>query len=165
MAFLKDTEYLRRKATNFIVVHCSATKPSQDIGVKHIREWHIKERKWADIGYHYVIRRNGAIEMGRPTWATGAHVENHNWQSVGICLVGGVNEAGDPENNFTAEQMMALKHALRLLKRDSYRRAQVCGHHDFEGVQKACPCFDVKVWWAPLDKQVQKEIDSARVSG
>jgi hypothetical protein len=163
MAFLKDSEYQRRKNTDFLVVHCSATEPSQDIGVEQIREWHIKERKWADVGYHYVVRRDGTRELGRPTWAIGAHVEGHNWQALGICLVGGVDEAGQPANNFTPEQLKTLAECLRFLKRDSYRLAVVCGHHDFDGVKKACPSFDAKAWWAPFDKDVQKEIDSARV--
>ena len=48
-----------------IVVHCSATKPSMDIGVKEIRDWHVNGNGWSDIGYAYVIRRNGALELGR----------------------------------------------------------------------------------------------------
>lgn len=163
MAFLKDSEYERRKATNFLVVHCSATKPSQDIGVEQIREWHIKERKWKDIGYHYVIRRNSGVECGRPTWAVGSHVEGRNWESVGICLVGGVDEAGVADNNFTPAQLDALANVLRLLKRDSYKKAQVVGHRDIQiTTDKDCPCFDAKAWWAPFDKAVQKEITNAQ---
>ena len=47
-----------------IIIHCSATKPSMDIGVKEINEWHL-QRGWSGIGYHYVIRRNGDLETGR----------------------------------------------------------------------------------------------------
>lgn len=47
-----------------IIVHCSATKPSMDIGVEAIRQWHMN-KGWSDIGYHYVIRRNGVVELGR----------------------------------------------------------------------------------------------------
>ena len=42
---------------NKVVVHCSATKQSMDIGAEDIRGWH-KSKGWDDIGYHYVIRRN-----------------------------------------------------------------------------------------------------------
>ncbi len=172
MAYLEDSKYQRRKATNFIVVHASATKRSADIGVKEIREWHIKQRGFTDIGYHYVIRRDGKREMGRPTWAIGAHVEQHNWESVGICLVGGAPD-DDPrtsenetltkgENNYTPEQMATLEETIRVLKRDHYRNAQVVGHTDFPGVEKACPSFDAKGWWAPLEAKVQKEINNAQ---
>lgn len=173
MAFLKDSEYERRKATNFLVVHCTATAPHVDVGVKEVREWHIKQRGFKDIGYHYLIRRDGTVEMGRPTWAIGSHVEGHNWEAVGVCLVGGVPEdnKATPENeslmqsqyNFTPAQMLALQNVLRLLKRDSYKTAQVVGHHDIEIVnKKACPSFDAKAWWAPFDKAVQKEITNAQ---
>jgi N-acetylmuramoyl-L-alanine amidase len=89
-----------RKKTDLLVVHCAATKASMDIGAKEIRRWH-KDRGWDDIGYHYVIRRNGDVEIGRPENAVGAHVAGKNSTSVGICLVGGIDDAGKPKANFT----------------------------------------------------------------
>ena len=53
-----------RKNTDTIVIHCAATRPHMDVGAKEIREWH-KERGFEDIGYHYVIRRTGVVEIGR----------------------------------------------------------------------------------------------------
>jgi hypothetical protein len=47
-----------------IVVHCADTYADMNIGVEQIRKWHLK-RGWNDVGYHYVIRRNGQIELGR----------------------------------------------------------------------------------------------------
>ena len=41
-----------RTETNFIVLHCSATKADQQITTAEIRRWHVVERGWADIGYH-----------------------------------------------------------------------------------------------------------------
>ena len=46
---------------NRIILHCSATRPTMDIGVEEITEWH-KQRGFRTIGYHYVIRRD---EIGR----------------------------------------------------------------------------------------------------
>lgn len=163
MPYLKDSEYSKRPKTDFLVVHCSATKATQDIGVEQIRQWHIKERGWKDVGYHYVIRRDGTREPGRPTWAQGAHVEGHNNDSLGICLVGGVNEQGAAEKNFTDAQMATLEDTLRLLITYSWRDAQVVGHHDIEIVnQKACPSFDAKAWWAPIGAKLLKDLASAR---
>lgn len=165
MYYLKASEYQARKATDFIVVHCSAWNPitkQQFTGVEDIRAFHVKERGWKDIGYHYVIRRNGAWEMGRPWFSVGAHAEGHNHNSIAICLVGGVDEEGKPADNFTPEQMTSLQRAIYLLKRDHYPTAEVLGHTDFEGVTKACPCFDVKTWWKKSEKLVQKEIRNDR---
>jgi len=165
MAYLKESEYQRRKATNFLVVHCSAWNPetrTQFTGVEDIREYHIKKNGWKDIGYHYVIRRDGTRELGRPTWAVGAHVEGENWQSLGICLVGGVDDAGQPANNFTPEQMTTLEHALVVLYQQYYGRAKVVGHHDFDGVKKACPSFDAKGWWVPIGAALDKAAGRGR---
>lgn len=145
MAYLDLSKYHRRRHTNFIVIHCSATKPSQDIGAEDIRKWHLAQG-WDDIGYHYVIRRNGQRELGRPTFAVGAHVQGFNSNSLGICLVGGIDEQGNPENNYTPEQMQALSIAVAGLVA-AYPGAVVRGHRDFPDVKKACPCFDASGWW------------------
>ena len=61
-----------REETKYIVIHCSQTRPSQDIGAKDIDRWH-RERGWLKIGYAKVIRRNGEVELGRSNRDTGAH--------------------------------------------------------------------------------------------
>ena len=146
-----------RKSTRYIVLHCSATRAKQDIDAATIRKWH-KSQGWADIGYHYVIRRDGRVERGRPVDEIGAHVAGHNANTLGICLVGGLNNVtAKPEDNFTAEQKSALaKLCADLLRR--YPRATILGHRDLSpdrdknGVitpneyLKSCPCFDARKW-------------------
>nr|WP_250808748.1 N-acetylmuramoyl-L-alanine amidase [Neorhizobium tomejilense] len=136
--------YTVRKSTAYLVVHCSATQPKSDIGAKEIRQWH-REKGWIDIGYHFVIRRDGRIEVGRPENTVGAHVENYNSASIGICMVGGINAAGKSEDNFTPAQYAALATKLRELKA-KYPGVTVQGHRDFPNVKKDCPCFDVRKW-------------------
>lgn len=135
-----------RKTTKHIVLHCSATRGIQDVGVKEIRQWH-KQRGFSDIGYHYVIRRDGRIERGRPEKAIGAHVAGHNANTLGICLVGGLADKAPwaPTNNFTAAQWSSLKSLLTTLTA-KYPGVTILGHRDFPGVAKACPCFDAKPW-------------------
>ena len=129
---------------NTMVIHCSATKPNQDIGAKEITAWH-KARGFSDIGYHFVIRRDGRLETGRPLAQAGAHVAGHNANSIGICLVGGLSQAGHSEHNFQPGQWVALKKLLLEL-RQRFPGADICGHRDYPGVKKDCPCFDVKSW-------------------
>ena len=136
---------LGRHTTDLIVVHCSATKASQDIGASEIRKWHTKDNGWSDIGYHQVIRRSGLIELGRPLHVVGAHAKGYNSRSIGVCLVGGIDENGDPEDNFTLGQMDALGLTIEYWKR-IYPAADVLGHCDLPGVSKACPCFNVRGW-------------------
>ena len=139
---MAKVQFTPRKETNAIFVHCSATKPSMDIGVREIRQWH-KEKGWLDIGYHFVIRRDGTVEAGREQSAVGSHVQGHNSDSVGVCLVGGIDAKGNFEANFTPEQMRALKGLLHEL-RGTYPKAVIRAHHDV--APKACPSFNLSRW-------------------
>lgn len=139
---------MNRRIEN-IVIHCSATKPNQDVGSREIRSWHMA-KGWQDIGYHFVVRRGGQIELGRRLDVTGAHVKYHNRTSVGVCYVGGIDEEGNPEDNRTDPQKKSLELLVRLLWA-MYPDAEVLGHCDFPGVAKACPCFSVKDWLESLE--------------
>ena len=146
-----------RRRTDYIVVHCSATGPNSDIGVDEINEWHSK-RGFDSIGYHTVIRRDGQVEFGRHFDEPGAHVKGQNYRSVGVCMVGGV-EQGKAKSNFTQEQFDSLETTIRFLKL-AYPSAALMGHRDLspdldgDGVVeesewlKECPSFDVRQWWA-----------------
>ena len=57
-----------------------------DIGLNEIRKWHL-DLGWRDVGYHYIIRRNGEVELGRSIRDTGSHARGYNHKSVGLCLV------------------------------------------------------------------------------
>jgi len=121
-----------------IVIHCADTPKGMDIGVKEIREWHTKERGWSDIGYHYVIKLDGTIQLGRPLEKIGAHVKGYNSHSIGICYIGG--KGGDTR---TDAQKATLESLLYELK-DIYPDAEILGHRDFPGVTKSCPSFNAK---------------------
>jgi N-acetyl-anhydromuramyl-L-alanine amidase AmpD len=136
-----------RTFTDYIAIHCSATPPSYDIGAEEIRLWHVRDNGWSDIGYHFVIRRDGTLQAGRALEDVGAHVRGYNSVSVGICMVGGINQAGEPEDNFTDAQWSML-YSLTVALVLRYPKATVMGHRDFTGVTKACPSFDVMPWWA-----------------
>jgi N-acetylmuramoyl-L-alanine amidase. len=77
----------KRQKTDYIVIHCSKTSQTEDIGINELKAKFIDEG-WSDIGYHYVIRRDGTLEEGREVESVGGHL--FGWDSVclGICLVG-----------------------------------------------------------------------------
>ena len=134
---------------NKIIIHCSYTRPSQDIGAAEIRAWHVQQNNWADIGYHYVITRNGLIEMGRPALLAGAHTRGHNEDSIGVCLIGGMDEDDrTPVFNFTRSQMDALTKLVEELLIDS-PFAKIHGHNEFDA-GKECPCFNVQEYFKGL---------------
>ena len=102
-------------------------------------------RGFLKVGYHFVIKRSGLIEPGRPLDERGAHVEGYNSQSIGICLIGGVDSKLKPQANFTPEQMAALRALLDTLG-GKYPQAVVLGHRDFPNVAKACPSMSISHW-------------------
>lgn len=129
-----------------IIIHCSATPEDMDIGRDEIDRWH-RERGWLGIGYHYVVRRDGTVEEGRPENQVGAHVYGHNKNSIGICMIGGIDadDHDKAEDNYTDAQWEALTPLVEnLLGR--YPDADVLGHNELAA--KACPCFDVREWFA-----------------
>lgn len=126
-----------------LVIHCAATPPEMDVGVREIRKWHM-DKGWVDIGYHGVIRRSGSYEEGRPYGKIGAHVAGHNKGSIGICLVGGVDSKGRAEDNFTGPQWHTLKKVV-LAFRKRYPAIRIVGHREFDA-GKECPSFDVQAW-------------------
>jgi hypothetical protein len=52
---------------------------------------------WAGIGYHYVIRKDGTIERGRPEWAIGSHAYGENSHTIGVHLSGDFEQAEPTE--------------------------------------------------------------------
>jgi N-acetylmuramoyl-L-alanine amidase len=136
---------LNGQAVKYLVVHCADTPPTMKVDAAVIDRWH-KQRGWLGIGYHFVIRRDGAIEECRPIDRMGAHVEGYNHESIGICMAGGRAAKGEaPEQNFTDDQYVSLATVLGRLLRE-FPRAQIVGHRDLNP-NKACPSFDVKTWW------------------
>lgn len=122
-----------------IIVHCSATPEGKDYSVDTIRKWHL-QRGFADIGYHYIIYRDGSIHTGRDESVIGAHCKGHNSNSIGVCYIGGVAADGKtPKDTRTTEQKQSLVKLLKELKA-KYPQASIHGHRDFSS--KACPSFD-----------------------
>ncbi|MDE1463814.1 N-acetylmuramoyl-L-alanine amidase [Spartinivicinus poritis] len=119
-----------------LIVHCSDTPDSRDVSAADIHRWHL-EQGWSGIGYHKIIKRDGTIENGRPEYWYGAHVKDHNLDSLGICLIG--------RKHYTNQQMQTLYDQLKLwLKK--YPKAKIYGHRDLDN-NKSCPNFNVQQWW------------------
>lgn len=142
-----------------IVIHCSATPEGRDVTAATIRSWHLA-KKWADIGYHFVIRLDGTIEVGRPLSRPGAHVEGYNQRTIGICYVGGLATDGKtPKDTRTPAQKAALLHLVTELKH-RFPAATIKGHRDYspdlngngriepQEYMKACPSFDAAIEYA-----------------
>lgn len=140
---------------NEIIIHCSATPEGRDVSVEDIRQWHV-QRGFNDIGYHYVVYRDGSVHVGRALRFVGAHCLGHNAHSVGICYIGGVEARTlKPKDTRTPEQKVALRKLIDEL-RLRFPKTRVLGHRDTSPDKngngkieqwewlKDCPCFDAK---------------------
>ena len=127
------------RTITLIVIHCSAVKPDQTSSAAQIDTWHRQQGWKFGIGYHYVIRRDGTIEEGRPEWMVGAHCLHHNSHSIGVCYEGGYDARGQPDDTRTEKQRQTMRQLLEDLHR-RYPRAVIVGHHDLDP-HKDCPCI------------------------
>lgn len=124
-----------------VIVHCSDTPTGRDIGLKEINQWH-EERGFSPTasglfcGYHWIIRINGVIEMGRKTSEAGIHVAGHNRSSIGICLVG--------RGNYSEDQLASLLYLLgQTLDAYNLEPKNVFGHYEFNQ-GKQCPMINME---------------------
>lgn len=134
-----------------IVVHCSDTRPEwmQTRTFKarfaELRRWHMQDRGWKDIGYHWVIDRDGEVMPGRAETTIGAGVLGHNNGVIHICLLGGFGSAGTDQfaEHFTAEQARCV---LSLIANIAGRTwiTRISGHNEWAA--RACPGFYVPAW-------------------
>lgn len=130
-----------KRAINEIIIHCSATAEGKDYTTSQIKQWHLA-RGFSDIGYHWVIYRDGSIHQGRDESKVGAHCTGHNSYSIGVCYIGGCSTDGKtPKDTRTENQKASLIKLLKELKM-RYPKAKIYPHYKF--ANKACPCFDAE---------------------
>lgn len=144
-------EYKDRSSTKRIIIHDSHTAP--EIGqAEEVSRWHIDAHMGAQkmglmsIGYHYIIERDGTVVEGRGEKKIGSHTPGHNMDSIGICWVGGRDPDGEPEDNLTHPQRLAmLKLCADLMSR--HGPLKVFGHSELQRYRNPrlpkCPYMDI----------------------
>lgn len=124
---------------NKLVIHCTDSPDSLDIGFNEINDWH-RQNGWmsasgVSCGYHYIVRRDGRVELGRPEEEVGAHVKGHNADSLGIVWVG--------RKNLTIRQDNSLKSLVfSLMTKYDIDILHVVGHNELYS-RKTCPNIDM----------------------
>ena len=143
MERIKATEYpleydydvtVAARGTSLIVVHHTGGAADDDLSAEEIHAAHIA-LGWTAIGYHYVVRKSGAIELGRPRWAIGAHAEGENYDSVGIEICGNFDIAEPTAAQIEAAAMLVANLAVDYgLPIDD---EHIVGHRDLNAT--SCP--------------------------
>ena len=91
LEFVKELS--ERNTTDMIVIHHTGCNDI-DASAEQIHQWHLSAPNyWAGIGYHFVIRKDGTVERGRPEWAIGSHAYGENSHTIGIHLSGDFMQA------------------------------------------------------------------------
>ncbi len=132
-----------------IIVHCTDSNYGD---IKTIDRWH-KERGFDGIGYHFLIyntlpdyssyknrkpvpENDGLIMEGRDLQKIGAHCRGHNFDSIGVALVG--------VNTFSKAQIFSLVNLVKLLmKQFGVGKNNVLGHYELNPA-KSCPNIDME---------------------
>ena len=94
--YLDFNSLSERSYTDMIVIHHTGS-PDMDASAEQIHGWHLNNG-WSGIGYHYVIRKDGTIERGRPEWSIGSHAYGENSHTIGIHLSGDFEQAYPTED-------------------------------------------------------------------
>lgn len=139
---LKFSSLSTRSKTNRIIIHNADAKKCS---AQDIHRWH-KERGWSGMGYHFLVRKDGTIERGRPENTIGAHASGHNSDSIGVCFEGAfmTERMGQTQINAGRELISYLK--------NKYGITKVQRHKDVNPTN--CPGDNF-----PFDAIVSAEID------
>lgn len=115
-----------------IVLHTVGVKG--DASAAAIRRYHREVNGWRDIGYHFLVRKNGLVELGRPLVQTGAHTAGAN-DTIGICLAGD----GDSEAWTLAQASALLDLVVGLCRERGWGADKVVGHREAPAMFGAAP--------------------------
>lgn len=155
--YISSTEEMQAEFKNItrevteVVVHWTETPTNKNIGSEELNKIHL-ESGLKGIGYHYVIRRDGSLQRGRPVNIQGEHalVNNHDERSIGVAFVGGINvPSGTPNlENFVSVQSLTRSqfNTFDHFCRSFYARfpgGQILGHNDIDPIEND-PGFNVR---------------------
>lgn len=121
-----------------IVIHHTAGGREETL--ESIRHRHVDELGWSDIGYHYLIEKDGVKRYGRPEWRIGAHVRGKNRTSIGVAVMGYYEEE---EFGVFSPQSAGLIFVLTDLVR-RHPEAKVVTHRELANT--LCPGKHVQAW-------------------
>lgn len=111
--------------------------------LEQIRRSHVEGRKWADIGYHYIIDPAGRIWEGRGVQFQGAHVKDNNENNLGIMCMGNydnqspTNAMRSALDRFVASQMRQYRVPMNEVRTHQERMATACPGRNLQAYIRA----------------------------
>jgi N-acetylmuramoyl-L-alanine amidase len=134
------------RVTRITVHHTAEVAPMGERGdadvVRAIQRFHQDDRGWADVGYHWLVGRDGRIYEGRAVGVQGAHAGGErNVENLGIALVGDfTNELPSPVQLDLFATFLAEQRRLH-----GVPASEVLGHRDLAPTE--CPGSAFYAWF------------------
>ena len=123
-----------------IVVHHSGSRVLKGMDNPALVEFRHKLRGFDEIGYHYIIgngklTNDGEVYVGRDVEKVGAHAYGHNYDSIGIALIGNFNFEHPTEK----QRENLIKLIRDKSKRYNILLEEVYGHRELDNTETECP--------------------------
>lgn len=115
-----------------VVLHTVAVRG--ETTVEALRDYHVRVLGWRDVGYHFLVRRDGLVVPGRPTTQVGAHTQGAN-DSIGVVFAGD----GDSQPWTLAQWRSGLALFVELAQRYGFGAEDFCGHREAPARLRAAP--------------------------
>lgn len=124
----------------YVVIHHSYTPAAcyTDVecrqAMKSMQNFHMDDRRWWDIGYHFAVGSNGVAYEGRGWTTLGAQALHFNSVSIGICVIGDWRTSVPP-----AEQLKTVKSLIAAGVEQGYIKSdyKLVGHRQVRTTE--CP--------------------------
>lgn len=118
-----------------IFIHCSANDSPKNDDVSVMDRWH-KARGWSGVGYHFYIKKDGEVQIGRDIEKSPAAQKGNNTGTIAICL------GGLKLDLFTDAQFSSLKSMCHSMNGAFNGKVTFHGHNEVSS--KSCPVFNYR---------------------
>lgn len=130
-------------AYNTVAIHHSASLLASNETMRDIQDLHMDANRWADVGYHYAIDKEGIVYEGRDIHVRGASVAGYNTGTIGVVVMG----------NFQIDeplpiQLTVLQTLVNWLAA-TYTLSHLAAHGEFNS-ESVCPGKNMLPYLDPL---------------
>jgi len=143
----RSTSCSSNPTKNRMAIHHTVTPADTDpaVRVRGIQNFHIDNRGWCDIGYHFLVSLDGRLWEGRPLGQLGTHVGGHNTGNIGIAYIGCFQNSGcsgwlpSTPPDAMIDAGATLVRELSRIHGIAINSTNVKGHRDHSGASTSCP--------------------------
>lgn len=125
------------EAYSTVAIHHSAIPLDTNETIKSVQDLHMDTNHWADVGYHYIIDKNGIVYEGRDIHVRGASVAGYNTGTIGLCVMGNFEIDSPLEIQLTVLQQVVNWLAT------TYTLTHLAAHGEFNP-ESVCPGKNMK---------------------